>query len=312
MTAAVAVAATGCLAAGSHGAALPTEPSSPSASATPSPGRPVVTRPVRLSAATPGWQPLARDHNGVVIDRRDYRVGSATVVVMRLRAGETALALHAGSFDPGSRAYRLGVTARSSVTARERPRLVAAFTGGFALRSGAGGYIQERHVVVPPKPGLASLVIDVGGAAHVGVWGQGVPGPGGRVFSVRQNLAPLVVHGRASARAGDFRAWGATLGGGAAVARTALGEDAAGDLLFAAAMSVTPAQLAAALVRAGAQTAMQLDINPEWVQFDYARAPGGRLTAGVPGQRRPADQYLLGWTRDFIAVLARPGAAVRG
>jgi hypothetical protein len=29
----------------------------------------------------------------------------------------------------------------------------------------------------------------------------------------------------------------------------------------------------------------------------------------VPGQYRPADQYLAGWTRDFITVLAPPAAA---
>jgi hypothetical protein len=246
------------------------------------------------------------------MDRRSFRVGGATVVVMRFRAGQASFALHAGTFDPGWRAYRLGVAARSKVTRAERPRLVAAFTGGFALSSGSGGFIQERHVVLQPRAGLASLVIDVGGAAHVGVWRRGLPVPGERVFSVRQNLPPLVLQGRPSARAGDFRAWGATLGGGAAVARTALGEDKSGNLLFAAAMSVTPAELATALVRAGTRTAMQLDINPEWVQLDYARTPGGRLTAGIPGQHRPADQYLVGWTRDFVTVLARQSASTRG
>jgi hypothetical protein len=56
-------------------------------------------------------------------------------------------------------------------------------------------------------------------------------------------------------------------------------------------------------VHAGAVTAMELDINPEWVQLDVASAPGGRLEAAIPGQVRPADQYLTGWTRDFITVL---------
>ena len=69
-------------------------------------------------------------------------------------------------------------------------------------------------------------------------------------------------------------------------------------------MSATPADLARALVHAGARTAMELDINPEWVQLDVARRPGGPLTAAIPGQNRPADQYLLGWARDFITVLA--------
>jgi len=51
---------------------------------------------------------------------------------------------------------------------------------------------------------------------------------------------------------------------------------------------------------------MELDINPEWVQADTARSPGGPLRAAVPDQNRPADQYLSGWTRDYVTVLAGP------
>jgi len=69
-------------------------------------------------------------------------------------------------------------------------------------------------------------------------------------------------------------------------------------------MSTTPADLADTLARNGARIAMELDINPEWVQLDTARSAGGLLTIAVPGQVRPADQYLAGWTRDFITVLA--------
>ena len=71
-------------------------------------------------------------------------------------------------------------------------------------------------------------------------------------------------------------------------------------------MSATPADLAAALAYDDARIAMELDINPEWVQLDVAGQPGGSLRAAVPGQYRPANQYLVGWTRDFIAVLAIP------
>jgi hypothetical protein len=69
-------------------------------------------------------------------------------------------------------------------------------------------------------------------------------------------------------------------------------------------MSAVPADLAYALASRGAQIAMELDINPEWVQLDVARTPGGPLTAAIPGQDRPATQYLEGWTRDFFTVLA--------
>lgn len=60
--------------------------------------------------------------------------------------------------------------------------------------------------------------------------------------------------------------------------------------------------MATALMRAGATVAMELDINPEWVQADVAPSPGGAFAAMVPGQNQPADRYLVGWTRDFVTV----------
>jgi len=114
----------------------------------------------------------------------------------------------------------------------------------------------------------------------------------------------LVEGGQPSPQVDNISAWGATLGGGAAVARSALGQDPQGDLLYAASMSTVPADLANALTSAGATVAMQLDINPAWVQLATAATPGAPLVARVPGQNRPADQCQVGWTRDFIAVLA--------
>jgi hypothetical protein len=121
------------------------------------------------------------------------------------------------------------------------------------------------------------------------------------VFAV--SLWVLVDNGRPAAQSGSWRRWGGTVGHRERVARSALGQDAAGDLIFAASMSTTPADLAEALVRSGARVAMELDINSFWIQLDVATAPGGPLTAKVPGQLRPPDQYLKGWTRDFISVV---------
>ena len=166
-------------------------------------------------------------------------------------------------------------------------------------------------MISPLRPGFASLVIDRSGQARIGVWGRGLPVPGEAVYSVRQDLRPLVLNGRPTAASADWAIWGATLGGGAYVARSAIGQDTAGDLMYAASMSAVPADLAAALAGHGARIAMELDINPEWVQLDAAGIPGGALTAEIPGQHRPSDQYLAGWTRDFFAVLA-PAASSPG
>ncbi len=140
------------------------------------------------------------------------------------------------------------------------------------------------------------------------MWGGNLPVPGtaAAAISVRQNLVPLVEAGAPSAAIDQLDAWGATLYGVTSTARSALGQDTAGDLLYAGSMSALPADLADALVQAGAQAAMELDINPFWVQLDMATSPGAPLTAQIPGQTQSADQYLNGWTRDFFTIVASP------
>ena len=210
---------------------------------------------------------------------------------------------------PGSRDLPAG--ARQAIGAGEHARLLAAFNGGFlmgagCLPCGVGGMEVAGRVLVPPVRGMTSLVLAPDGAASMGVWGEGFPPAGAAVSSVRQCLPPLVSGGKVSPDAGDVGAWGATLGGGDLTARSAVGIDARGDILYAGSTSALPSDLARALVSAGAVTAMELDINPEWVQADTARSPGGPLRAAVPDQNRPADRYLSGWTRDYVTVLAGP------
>ena len=255
--------------------------------------------PATRSTVTPAPAPLPRPR--VSITR--VRTADRALVTVATFLGPVRYVLHNGSADPGPAASGR-VRAGPAVTGAERSQLLAAFNGGFKLSAGAGGYMQEGHVISPLRPGFASLVIDQSGQARIGVWGSGLPAPGEVVYSVRQDLRPLVLHGRPAAASADWTLWGATLGGGAYVARSAIGQDAAGHLMYAASMSAVPADLAAALAGHDARMAMELDINPEWVQLDAAGRPGGALTAEIPGQYRPSDQYLAGWTRDFFTVLA--------
>jgi hypothetical protein len=260
----------------------------------------------RSPSASPARRPTPRPRPAVVPARvvvSSFRAADGSLITLAEFRGAVTFRLHAGSGDPGYPA--LGVLhAGPAVVGGERRRLLAAFNGGFKLSAGDGGYEQEGHVISPLIRGLASLVIDRSGAAVIGVWGDGLPRPGEAVESVRQNLSLLVSHGQATAIAANWGLWGATLGGGELVARSALGQNATGQLIFAGSMSASPADLAAALVHAGARRAMELDINPEWVQLDVARHPGHALTAAIPGQQRPPDQFLVGWLRDFITVLA--------
>ena len=226
------------------------------------------------------------------------------MTVIRFRSGYVRFDLHVGTTDPAVGSAVIPLDSRASIGPDEIPLLLAAFNGGFKESSQAGGFELDGEVLNPLVTGMASFVIDADGATHVGVWGAGLPAPGEQVESVRQNLPPLVSGGAASPTVGDATTWGAMLGPGPAVARSGLGQDSKGDILYAAGMSLTPTDLAASLVEAGAVDAMQLDINPEWVQADAAPTGGAPLVSLIPGQNRPADQYQLGWMRDFIAVIA--------
>jgi hypothetical protein len=238
------------------------------------------------------------------------RTADGSKITIATFTGSVSYVLHNGSVDPG-KLLATEVTAGPKITGAGRARLLGAFNGGFLMKSLAGGYEQEGHVARPLRAGLASLVIDKSGSARIGTWGSGVPAPGEDVYSVRQNLWLLVSGGEPTKQSARWWRWGGTIGKQEYVARSALGENAAGDLMYAASMSTTPADLAQALAGAGAKVAMELDINPEWVQLDVASSPGGPLRAAIPGQHRPADQYLTGWMRDFIAVLAPPVSSPR-
>jgi hypothetical protein len=224
--------------------------------------------------------------------------------VARFLDNHVDYSLHVGSQDPPTGSAVIGPDSGPSVSSAEQPLLLACFNGGFKANANAGGFEVDGQVLVPLSAGLASLVVDTAGVGQVGVWGQGFPATNTQVASVRQNLPALVVGGQPSPLIGDVAAWGDTLGGVPSVARSGLGIDDKGDLLYAASMSTLPADLANALISAGANTAMELDINPEWIHLAIAPTPGAPLVAQVPGQNRPADQCQVGWTRDFITVLS--------
>ena len=285
------------------------------ASSTPTTSAPSTTTtsaPTTTTTEQPGWTVVSQLPSGIAVDFQSSQQSDGdSVTVLRFHAGLVHYALHVGTVDPPTGGTALPADARPAIGPQEQAQLLAAFNGGFlmgagCLPCGVGGMEVAGQVLVPLVSGMTSLVLDPNGTASMGVWGQGFPPAGAAVYSVRQTLPPLVSGGQASPNADNIRAWGATLGGGNLTARSAVGIDARGDLLYAGSMSALPSDLANALISAGAVTAMQLDINPEWVQADTAPSPGGSLSAAVPNQNRPADQYLSGWTRDYVTVLAGP------
>lgn len=292
------------------GASVATGASTPPATGVAGSVRPTPTPPTTAptsSSAIPapatglpaGWNVLSTIHGRPSLASRTVLSAGSTVTLVRFDAASTRLVLHPGYQDPGG----YGWSTHSVVLPAERPVLLAAFNGGFKLNLGDGGMAVGTRQAGRLQPGLASVVTYTDGSTQLGTWGVQVPMAGHPVASVRQNLHLLVSGGRAAADVDAIADWGATIQGAVVVARSALGIDGQGNMIWAGSTAATPRALAEALIAVGAQRAMELDINPYWV-CAFSFTP----TAQIPllaGQHRPVGTYLTPWQRDFFTVDAK-------
>lgn len=211
-----------------------------------------------------------------------------------------------GAYEPG------GEWAQTPyINPAQVPYAVAAFNGGFRMQDSRGGFYLNGREAVPLHNGTASVVIYSNGRIDIGSWGTDVS-MNPEVVAVLQNVVLLVDGGQLAPAATytDHRIWGATLGGNTVVARSGIGVTADGALVYVAGPALTARSLAESLQRAGAVRAMTLDINPEWVTFNFFSHPNGIGTSQViasklyPKMQRPAERYLgpTRESRDFFMV----------
>jgi hypothetical protein len=146
-----------------------TSPATATPAATGSRADPRVTAKTTPTATAPAPPPR------VTVSR--LRTADGSLVTVATFRGSVRYALHNGSQDPGP-AYARFVRAGPDVAGAERQHMLAAFNGGFLLRSRAGGYEQEGHVFRALRYGLASLVIDRSGRARDFVTVLAPPQPG--------------------------------------------------------------------------------------------------------------------------------------
>lgn len=192
-----------------------------------------------------------------------------------------------------------------------RTGLVATFNSGFRINASGGGFYLHGHYDGKLVKGIASEVYFRNGKLAIGNWGSGHLHMGPGIAAVRQNLHLIVVHGQVpkAVDKGVNSTWGATLGSKYYVWRSGIGETKGGRIIFAYGPSLNVRDLAEVLKRAGAVSAMELDINPDWMSFMYYLAknhPGDPKPVNLlPGQVQPPDRYYYPANRDFTAVFAR-------
>ncbi len=210
---------------------------------------------------------------------------------------------------PRTRARATGRPRRGS---RRAPAtgLLATFNGGFKLDSAGGGFYLNGASKGALVNGAASVVYYRNGTIKIGSWGRELRMTPD-VVGVRQNLKLLVDHGKIPATVNQnvLTSWGATLGGGYYVWRSGLGITKGGRIIFAYGPALDVKELASLLRRAGAVEALQLDINPEWMSYDYYKAGNTPYDptphALLPTQQGSIYRYYQVYSRDFTVVYAR-------
>ena len=218
--------------------------------------------------------------------------------------------LYSGSQIPGGGPFKY----TAPITPAASTTLVAAFNAGFRMPDAHGGYYTQGRMILPLRQGGASVVIFKDGFMTVGAWGTDIKMTN-QIASVRQNLAPIVENGKPvpGLNVANSLKWGATLGGTFNVWRSGLGVTKNGAIIYVGGPSLSIADLANVLVRAGAIRGMELDINTDWVQYTTYKGPLGSALNGASGtdllssmDGNPGRFFANWWVRDFFTMSLRP------
>ena len=264
---------------------------------------PVISPPLPSEGVWQGTGPTVRGAPPVLVTtfRPDPAYPQMVAGLAWIDSTRAWLQLYPGRYEPANSGK-----VRAAVPPALDAGLLAAFNSGFKLEDDRGGFVAAGHVYAPLRDGQATLVRLRDGTADVRSWAGG-PVPGPEVEFARQNLPLIIDGGQLNPTLADGPQWGATLGNAIRVWRSGVGVDAHGNIIYAAADEQTAASLARILQRAGAVRAMELDINSEWVTFNFYRGWGAFGPQKLlPDMTRDATRYLSPDDRDFFAVYARP------
>jgi hypothetical protein len=145
------------------------------------------------------------------------------------------------------------------------------------------------------------------GSMRIGKWGRDVTMTDDVVVA-RQNLNLIVDRGESQVtNDADHVIWGPTTDKESLAWRSALGQRADGSLVYVGSPYLSAATLANALVSAGVQRAIVLDMNDWWVAGFYFRhqKDGTPLCRRLdPAIQEGCDRFLHPYKRDSIQFLA--------
>ncbi len=243
--------------------------------------------------------------------RPDEERPYARVLLVAMDSRQLDLDMEAGVEDPEplTGPHGVGRIPRDPAVYR---RVAAAFNGAFKTEHGHYGMMVHKRVLLPPVPSAATVMVLNDGRVGFGTWGPerkigGIVGvDDDAIESFRQNLDPLVDHGRVNPTGRNT--WGFTLPGkGAQTERSALCVTTSGHLLYAWGDDLSGTALAKALKMGGCDYGIHLDMNPYhtgflFTEIDDLANKKYRSQLLTPAMSIPSDRYIQFAPKDFFYV----------
>ena len=145
-------------------------------------------------------------------------------------------------------------------------RTVAAFNGGFQTAHGPFGMMVERELVLEAWQRTATIAVLRDSTLRMGTWNNSIRIPDD-MLSFRQNMPPLLQDGVWNPT--HRKHWGGTTFNldGVSTARSAMGYRGQHQLIYAWSESASAEEIAKALLRAGCEYGIHLDMNPYHAGF---------------------------------------------
>ena len=189
--------------------------------------------------------------------------------------------------------------------------LLAAFNGGFMTEHGGYGMLIDGVTLVKPKPNACTIVVYDDDSIRIGTWSK-LPSTE-HVRWLRQ--APECMWEadklHPGLQGGKGLKWGATLDGDTVIRRSAIGLNAARDVLYVSITNHSSARvLADGMHHAGAVDVAQLDVNwsyPKFVTFEPGDAGPDRIAVALAdGFEYSPDEYIRKkQRRDFFYLMRK-------
>lgn len=277
---------------------------------TPAPWQPTAVLPLGSLEGEGVWLPYLYNPTGETVAYRTFLQPDperpfTVVAIVAFDLTKTRLNFVLGTQEPRleDSPFGTGIIPEADKTAEY---LLAAFNGGFMATHGQYGAMANGVEALPPQDGLATVAMGENGRIRIGQWGSDILASD-KLVSWRQNAHMVVQDGKITPEtsANSLYYWSGSINNEVVTWRSGLGLSQDGNTLYYfAGPSLHMPALGQAMVAAGVEDGMLLDINPYWVHFTAVHAQNGELAATslMDGMDDHIDRFLRMYQRDFFYI----------